>query len=231
MNKKLRINPEFILAALAALCQLACLVISIKSTYFAMGGVSAVTAAISVLWLIFAAMLPVFFLTGNKLFLRMSLILGAILRAVSLVNTVIQSIGEAAYALGVAYYAIQTVTLALFILMAISACLKEGKTVSLIMRISACVLLAVNVLMLVQMLGTLGYYHLALKFYIILSYLVDIFFVSAVALYSFKSFAEKKRASYKNAEEELRALKEKRENGEITDIEYTAEKRRILKNI
>lgn len=130
-----------------------------------------------------------------------------------------------------AYYAIQTVTLALFILMAVSACLKEVKAVSLIMRISACVLLAVNVLMLVQMLGTLGYYHLALKFYIILSYLVDIFFVSAVALYSFKSFAEKKRASYKNAEEELRALKEKRENGEITDIEYTAEKRRILKNI
>lgn len=137
--------------------------------------------------------------------------MGAILRAVSLINTVIQSIGEAAYALGVAYYTIQTVTLALFILMAVSACLKEGKTVSLIMRISACVLLSVNVLMLVQMLGTLGYYHLALKFYIILSYLVDIFIWSRrVALYSFKSFAEKKRASYKNAEEELRALKEKR---------------------
>lgn len=66
MNKKLHINAEFILAALAALCQLACLVISIKSAYFVSGGVS--TIVTSVLWLIFAAMLPVFFLTGNKLF-------------------------------------------------------------------------------------------------------------------------------------------------------------------
>ncbi len=229
MNKKIHIGAEFILAALAALCQLFCLIITLRSAYFAFGGAGAIVS--SVLWLVFAALLPVFFLTGNKLFLKISLILGAILRAVSLINTVIQSIGEAAYTLGVLYYIIQVTALILFILIAVSVCLKEGKKVSVVIRVSACVLLAINVLMLLQMLGTLGYYHLALKLYMISGYLVDIFFVSAIALYSFRTFAEKKKAGYKSAEEELRALRGRLENGEITDPEYTAEKRKILKNI
>lgn len=226
MEKKSHINLEFILSALAALCAILSLAINIFGF-----GVSSAAIVTSALWLVFAAMLPIFFVTGNKLFLRLSLILGAALRAASVVNTIIQSIGEAAFALGRMYYLIQLTSLLMFVIMAVSVCLKEGKAVSVLLKIGAIVILTINVLMLVLMLSTLGYYHTALKLYFILSYTADIFFAAAVGLYAFRSFAEKKRESYKRAQEALRALKIRLENGEITNQEYTARKKEILKNM